>query len=215
MHGTGGWRQGSRPLGVVTELEGLHGGEPQVSCGCLGCWGALCDYTHTAMAIQVRNWQRASHTHTHTPAMEVQVRSWRSACSPQLERLVLSMRAVAEVRQGVKPGILHSRSRRVLRWLRADSGLGVRAAEPVAAGVCELENLWGETRWSLHAVAGWLLQKGKLLGFSAEQVTVNLGHAHCVADIGRLWTSFLFLAVAVGLSFAGLWLGWNPKRSFT
>ena len=84
--------------------------------------------------------------HTHTPAMEVQVRSWRSACSPQLERLVLSMRAVVEVRQGVKPGILHSRSRRGLRWLRADSGLGVRAAKPGAAGVCELENLWGETR---------------------------------------------------------------------
>lgn len=143
MHGTGGWRQGSRPLGVVTELEGLHGGEPQVSCGCLGCWGALCDYTHTAMAIQVRNWQRASHTHTRYggPGQELAQRVQPTAgeASPEHAR-------GGGGQTGVKPGILHSRSRRGLRWLRADSGLGVRAAKPGAAGVCELENLWGETR---------------------------------------------------------------------
>lgn len=36
------------------------------------------------------------------------------------------------------------------------------------AGVCE-------TRWNLQAVAGWLLRRRKLLRFSAEQVTSNLG----------------------------------------
>lgn len=53
----------------------------------------------------------------------------------------------------------------------------------------------------------WFLQWGRRLGASAEQLTGNQVHPHCMVDTGRPCSSSLSLAVSVSLSFAGLWVG--------
>lgn len=121
------------PLDAVIELEVLLPSEPQVSCGCLGCRGALSGYNHTRPPAEVQVghslaelccpvWGEAgkmkmnAHKHANPTPAEVQVRSGLRACSVQLEGLILSMRVGLGVGPAVTPGSPPSRSRRGQRW---------------------------------------------------------------------------------------------------
>lgn len=76
----------------------------------------------------------------------------------------------------------------------------------------------GKTWWNLQgvpgAVLGWFRQFWKLLGSSAEQVTLNCCVTCYMADTANPFSSFLFLAIFIHLTFVSLWVGQNQSVSF-